>query len=346
MIDPAVISAIQTHHKILCVSHINPDGDAYGSLLGMHWILRQLGKQSVLAMHDPTPKEFQQLPGANEIINPKAVTADYDLIICLDASSIDRIGAVYKEKAHQNIPLLVIDHHVTNTRFGQINWVRADCAATCQLLVYLAQALAVPLTGALAECLLTGIVTDTLCFRTSNTTADVLEAAMHLIRGGAELATITQRTLNQRSLSVLKLWGTVLSQLHFDEGVIWVTISRGQLKTAGKLTNDGQLSGVLITALEADISATFTEKMDEKGRLAVECSFRAKPGFNVSTVALEFGGGGHPAASGCTLAGTLSEVATKVVPALKLARQSHANQLAASQNGSQSENHGVDTARA
>jgi len=141
MIDPRLLHAIGTSNDILCVSHINPDGDAYGSLLGMGWILRQLGKRPVLAMHDPTPKDFQQLPGAQQIINPKAVGDAYDLIICLDASSLDRIGAVYREKVHHGIPLAVIDHHVTNTYFGTINWVRADCAATCQMLVELADAL-------------------------------------------------------------------------------------------------------------------------------------------------------------------------------------------------------------
>ena len=117
MIDPAVIRAIQLHQKILCVSHVNPDGDAYGSLLGMGWILRHLGKRPTLAMHDPTPRDFQQLPGASEIISPKAVANDYDLIIALDASSIDRMGSVYQEKVHRRIPLLVIDHHMTNTLF-------------------------------------------------------------------------------------------------------------------------------------------------------------------------------------------------------------------------------------
>ncbi len=333
MIEPSLIEAIHTHNYILCVSHVNPDGDAYGSLLGMGWILHHLGKQVVLAMHDQTLPEFQNLPGAPQIIAPNAVTDSYDLIIFLDASSRDRVGSVYQENRHQGIPVAVIDHHITNTYFGDINWVRPDCAATCQMLVYLADALQAPLTGALAECLLTGIVTDTLCFRTSNTTAEVLEAAMRLIRGGADLATITQRTLNQRSLGVLKLWGMVLAQMQFEAGVIWATISREQMRLAGDLTSDGQLSSILITVLEADISATFTEKIDEKGLSAVECSFRAKPGFNVATIALELGGGGHPAASGCTLPGTLKVVTTKVVPALKQARQLYANKLAAAQSG-------------
>lgn len=320
MIDPTVLSAIQSGNHILCVSHVSPDGDAYGSLLGMGWILRHLGKTPVLAMHDPTPKEFQMLPGAGEIIGAKAVVDNYDLIICLDASSIDRMGAIYHVGSHRHIPLLVIDHHVTNTRFGTINWVDPTCAATCQMLVALADALEAPLAGPLAECLLTGIVTDTLCFRTSNTTAEVLEAAMRLIRAGAELTTITQRTLNQRSVAILRLWGMALSQMSIEEGVIWATISRQQLKTAGDLTSEGQLSSTLITAAEANISATFTEKLDAQGRPTVECSFRAKPGFNVGSVAFALGGGGHPAASGCTLPGTLAEVTATVVPMLKQVR--------------------------
>ncbi len=335
MIDSALLSMLQTHDHILCTSHVSPDGDAYGSLLGLGWILRYLGKRPVLAMQDKAPKEFQNLPGIQEIVNANAVGTNYDLIVALDSSSIDRLGTVYRPELHQHIPLVVIDHHVTNTYFGQLNWVAPDCAATCQMLVYLAEALHVPLTGRLAECLLTGIVTDTLCFRTSNTDARVLEAAMRLMQGGANLAAITQRTLNQRSFNLFKLWGLVLQHTHLEAGVIWVTVSREQFKRAGDISSDGQLSSTLITAVEADISATFTEKLDEKGRTMVECSFRAKPGFTVGALALELGGGGHPAASGCTLSGTLAEVTDRVVPLLKQARQ---RQLEAAAQG-------VNTAR-
>jgi phosphoesterase RecJ-like protein len=167
-----VIDVIRQHKRILCVSHINPDGDAYGSLLGMGWILRHLGKTPVLAMHDRTPSDFRFMPGSEQIIAPGSVANSYDLIICLDASSPDRMGAVFRPDAHAQIPLLVIDHHITNTRFGTWNWVAPDHAATCQMLVTLAQALSVPLTGPVAQCLLTGLVTDTLGFRTSGGAAD------------------------------------------------------------------------------------------------------------------------------------------------------------------------------
>src|SRR5690606_26013261 len=108
----------------------------------------------------------------------------FDLVICLDSSSPDRMGSAYNPAVHAAAPLLVIDHHITNTRFGDINWVAPETAATCQMVAYLADALEVPLDGELAPCLLTGLVTDTLCFRTSNTDAEVLETAMRLMRGG------------------------------------------------------------------------------------------------------------------------------------------------------------------
>lgn len=320
MIESQILEIIQQHQHILCVSHINPDGDAYGSLLGMGWILQHLGKKPVLAMHDRTPADFRFLPGSEQIINPTAVADHYDLIICLDASSADRMGAVFRPEAHTQLPMLVIDHHVTNTRFGTWNWIAPDYAATCQMLVTLAETLTVPLRGPLAECLLTGLVTDTLGFRTSNTTPAVMEAAVQLMKGGANLADIVARTLSRRSARVFQLWGLVLSSLHLEEGVIWVALTREQMQRAGT-KDDGQLSSMLVTATEANISATFTEKVDEKGQLAVECSFRAKPGFNVGTVAFQLGGGGHPPASGCTIVGTLAEVTARVVPLLKEANR-------------------------
>lgn len=326
MIEPAVVDALRRHDNILCVSHVSPDGDAYGSLLGMGWLLRHLGKEPVLAMHDKTPREFQSMPGARSIIPPAKVGGKYDLIVVLDTSSLDRVGSIFQPELHGQIPLLVIDHHITNTYFGTINWVAPEYAATCQMLVDLADALNVPLTGKLADCLLTGIVTDTLSFRTSNTTVEVLEVAARLMRGGADLVNITQRLLNQRSFGLFKLWGQVLQHVQLEDGVIWTTISLREMKRAGDQTNDGQLSSTLITAVEADISATFTEKRDDQGRPMVECSLRARPGFNVATVAFAFGGGGHPAASGCTLPGGLDEVTALVVPALKQARQEQSTQ--------------------
>ncbi len=205
-----VVAAIGSGDRFLCISHVGPDGDAVGSLLAMGEILHRLEKGATLALQDPVPEGLRFLPGANEIVGAADVADHYDRILVLDASSADRMGSVFRADTHDTIPMVVIDHHITNTYFGDINWVEPGCAATCQMLVYLADALSVPIDGALAEALLTGLVTDTLCFRTSNTTPAVLAAATRLMEGGAKLATITAQTLNSKPYRSLKLWGEVL----------------------------------------------------------------------------------------------------------------------------------------
>ncbi|MEZ4639161.1 MAG: DHH family phosphoesterase [Caldilineaceae bacterium] len=313
-IDPALISTLLGAEKILCVSHVAPDGDAVGSLLGMGWLLRAQGKDPVLALQDAPGEEFSFIPGYADIVGEAQVTDDYDLIVCLDASSPDRMGTIYRSEKHDAIPMIVIDHHLTNTRFGRINWVEPGCAATCQMLVYLADALQTPLTGALAQALLTGLVTDTLGFRTSNTTAQVMQAAMRLMEGGGDLVQIVDWTLRRTSFSVIKLWGEVLNHVQFEDGIIWTTISTAQREAAGATPQEsGGLANHLVTVVGADISATFTERTDDQGQPTVECSFRAKQGFDVSKVAFALGGGGHPPAAGCTVAGQLDEVARRVV---------------------------------
>lgn len=319
-IPVGLVDLIRQSRRILCTSHVSPDGDAIGSLLGMTWILRSLGKEVTAALHDPIPGDFAFLPGAGDIAPPYKVGSNFDLIVSLDASSIDRLGDVYQERKHAGIPLAVIDHHVTNTLFGEVNWVEPDCAATCQQVCYLAGALGASMPAALAECLLTGIVTDTLCFRTSNTTPAVLEAAMHLQQAGATLSTIVQRTLNRMPFSALKLWALVLPGMQLEDGVLWVTVRREQMMAAGQPDGESKLNSIFSTINEADVSAVFTEKIGKNGQPAVECSFRAKPGFNVGELALSLGGGGHPAASGCTILGGVDDVVALVTPQLKQLR--------------------------
>ena len=321
---PLLLSLLESSHNILCVSHVSPDGDAVGSLLGLGAILRSLGKRPTLALQDEAMSEFQFMPGVENIIGPAEVAHSYDLIVCLDTSSIDRIGTVYIPDIHNQIPLAVIDHHVTNTLFGTENWVDTGCAATCQMLVHLADALNVPLSEEIAVSLLTGLVTDTLCFRTANTNTNVMQTTLQLLNAGASLDHIVRNTLDSRSFSLVKLWGAGLANVQIEDGIIWATLNAESRQRSGvePHQSDG-LANFLVTVREADISATFAQRFAKNGQELVECSFRAKPGFNVSQVAFSFGGGGHPPAAGCTVAGTLQEVSARVVEALhELRRQS------------------------
>lgn len=326
-VTPELKAALRNGQAILCLSHVKPDGDAVGSLLGMAWLLRTLGKQPVLALQDAVPDEGGHLPGVDDIITGDSPNYErvvrsraFDLIICLDASSPDRMGTVYNPAVHRAATLLVIDHHVTNTGFGALNWVDPTSVSTTQMVAQLADALDAPLAGPLAICLLTGLVTDTLCFSTSNVSARTLELAMRLMDGGADLAAITQQTVNRRPFRLIKLWSLVLPTVHLADGVVWATATPEMLAQTGTPASEVGLSSYLVTADEADMSAVFIEQINGDGTPRVECSFRAKPGFNVAEVAFALGGGGHPAAAGCTVDGDLATVLPRVVAALQAAR--------------------------
>ena len=329
---PPLLNLLEASHHILCISHVSPDGDAVGSLLGLAWILRAMGKRPVLALQDGLTQEFQFLPGVEDIIGPAEVARnydlratdgrDYDLIVCLDTSSVDRMGTAYCPEIHSQIPLIVIDHHITNTFFGTENWVDVGSAATCQMVVRLADALDVPLTEQIAVSLLTGIVTDTLCFRTANTDANVLQTVSRLLAAGADLNHIVSNTLESRSFGLLKLCGAGLASAQLEDGIIWALLTSASREQSGVEAHQSDgLANFLLTVREADISVTFAQRFDQSGQERIECSFRAKPGFDVSQIAFPFGGGGHPPAAGCTILGTLQEVSSRVVAALQEMRR-------------------------
>lgn len=185
------------------------------------------------------------------------------------------------------------------------------------MLVHLADALNVPLSEEIAVSLLTGLVTDTLCFRTANTNTNVMQTTLQLLNAGASLDYIVRNTLDSRSFNLVKLWGAGLANVQIEDGIIWATLNAKSRQRSGvePHQSDG-LANFLVTVREADISATFAQRFAKNGQELVECSFRAKPGFNVSQVAFAFGGGGHPPAAGCTVTGTLQEVSARVVDAL------------------------------
>lgn len=319
-IPPELLDALRASQRVLVASHIRPDGDAVGSLLGMAAILRALGKDVTVSLQDQPPWELQSLSRTGEILHPSRIAGTFDTFISVDASTPDRLGTVL-DAAPKPYRFLVIDHHVTNPGFGDINWVSPKDAATCQMLVRLADALGVEITPEMAQIIMTGLVTDTLCFRTTNTTAATMEAGMRLLALGANLASITENILDVRSFSVLRLWGQVLDHAQLEAGVIWATLSKAEF-AAAQIDDyeDGSLSSMLIRTQNADISATFIEKSDKRGNPAVECSFRARSAFDISGVADQLGGGGHPQAGGVTVAGTLDEVVARVVPLLQAVR--------------------------
>ncbi len=302
---------LSAHHPLL-ICHVAPDGDAVGSMVGLGRALRQMGLEPTLACADPVPARFNYILDLETVVQD--VGDSFDLVISLDCSDLVRLGRFTEMQAFDNVPLLNIDHHVTNLNFGDVNLVDARASSTAEIVLRLLEYMAVPIDAELAICLLTGIVTDTRGFRTSNVTTQVMEAALRLMNAGASLPYITQRGLDRRSSAAILLWREALASLHVKNRVAWATISLAMRQAANYVGNgDAGLVSFLVSADDADIAAVFVERED--GR--VEVSFRAVPGFDVARVALQFGGGGHALAAGCNLSGPLEEAQSRVLAVLQ-----------------------------
>jgi len=309
---PELLDALQSARRPLLITHISPDGDAIGSLTALGYLLYRMGKDPILACQDKAPNAFNFLPFYDRIVQ-NVDDANADLVIALDSSDPSRLGDIYDEAQFADLPLLVIDHHITNVYFGDINWVEPACCATDELIFHLARVLNEPLDEALATALLTGIVTDTRGFRTSNVTPAVMHITGQLLDAGAPLAMITERTLDTRSMALIKLWARVLDTVELSDGVISAINAIQMRKDLGGLIRAEGLVSFILGAEEAKIAAVFTEMPEGK----VECSFRALPGYDVSQIAFEMGGGGHPPAAGCTTDGDLPGVRRKIVALLQ-----------------------------
>ena len=213
-------------------------------------------------------------------------------------------------------PIIVLDHHVTNLHFGTLNYVDPRAASTSEIVFALADALGAPIGQEAATCLLTGVVTDTLGFRTSNVTPKVLTIASRLMELGADLHRITELTLGNRPLSIMRLWGLALSRLHLEDGILWAEVTREMREQAGVPDeDDGGLVSHLITAHEARVAAVFGELNDG----TIDLDLRATLPYEVASVALRLGGGGHPQASGAHLPGPLADAEQQVLTLLRAA---------------------------
>lgn len=305
----AAANAIADAQTVLVASHVSPDGDAIGSLLGMAGALSGLGKTVTAAVDEGVPDELAFLPNSQTIL-PKLAHGEFDLMIALDASDIERIGKVGKYGLTHSRHVINLDHHPTNTRFGDIRLVVPEAVAAAEVVFDLLQFAGWPLSRDIAFALLAGLVTDTQGFRIPATSSRSLEIAQALMEAGAPLSEIMAQTLNRRSFAEVMLWQKALQSVQLRGGLISAAITQQDLKRANLLNmTDGGLVNYLVDVDAAKVAVVFKELPT-----AVEISFRAKPGYDVGRLALALGGGGHVLAAGCTLAGSLQQAQKQVLP--------------------------------
>ena len=313
-LDRKIYHKIKESQSCLIVSHVRPDADAVGSLLGLGLSLLKAGKDVQMVLEDGAGR-FGYLPGVDAI---RQVPEDqFDLIIIVDCSDPDRVG---KALVDYRKPDLVVDHHKTNLQFGTYNVVEPDQVATAAILFDHMPAWGLAIDAQIATCLLAGIVGDTIGFRTPNVDSEVMRKSAALIDLGADLADIYREELVLKPFTAVRYWGSGLERIEKDDGLVWTSLQVADRQKIGYPENDdADLVNVLSSVQEAEIALIFVEQSKNE----VKVSWRARPGLDVSGIAFEFGGGGHAAAAGADIEGALEDVKEKV---LRKTRELLANQ--------------------
>lgn len=311
---PEAIAAIRDAGRILLACHVNPDGDALGSMIALALGLEHLGKEAVLLSADGVPGLYEFLPESRKVVR-QTERRDFDLAIVLDAGDLSRIGA--SAEAVSAAPRLMdIDHHVTAGQFGDIRLLDATAAATAEIVYDLLLALTVPLTLPIAENLLCALLTDTGSFRFMNVTPRTMEIGAELIRLGASPNAIAERVFENKPFAAQKLLGRALDSLQrsSDGRIVWAHVTQADFQHFGGTDEDTEGVVNAVRAVRgAEVALFFREMLS--GRLRV--SLRSRENFDVSAIAQQFGGGGHRLASGCSLDGPLSVAEARVVAAVQ-----------------------------
>ncbi|MGJ3238275.1 MAG: DHH family phosphoesterase [Anaerolineae bacterium] len=307
------VAAIHAADTILIVTHIRPDGDALGSSLGLASALHQLNKTVTVAVDGGTPEFFSWLPGAEQIVG-ELTKGEWDLTVATDASDEQRTGNVGQFAFQHSKQIINIDHHRTNSYFGDIHLIDPDVASASQIAYRLCEQLSLNWDYALAQPLLTGLVTDTLGFRTHGTGVAELEIAQHLIQAGASLAEATHRSLDVMSQQELALWKRILPNVHQEGIIAGTTVTRADMHAVGMNDMD---TGNIVSFLRKVSGVHITYALREDSGGIVKVSLRSDPGFDVAEPASALGGGGHTNASGAEFNGTIEACLEQLIPLLR-----------------------------
>lgn len=301
---------IQAAQNICLLSHERPDGDAVGSLLGLTVSLQLYGKAAVPVLADGVPGRFRFLPAAQSVQTRLPDT--WDLLICVDSGDLGRLGLDPTRLG--GAPDVNIDHHPTNTEYAGVNIVDPSAASTAEILYDMILALEMPMDLDVATNLLAGIVNDTIGFRTTNVSPRVLRVAADLLERGAPLAEIYDRCLSQMSFEAARYWGSGLSNLERDGGLIWASLSLKDRQRIGYPgPDDADLIDLLSTIDEGQIVVILVEQPGGKTKV----SWRCQDGLDVSGLAASFGGGGHKPAAGAVIEGSLADATLRVIEATR-----------------------------
>ena len=314
----AVMEAIRRHRRFAVTSHVNPEGDALGSALALAGLLKRLGKLAVVATDGGIPAAFRFFPPVAKVIGRPTPRLCPEVAITVDVPVLSRLGCM--EQLFQRTPLtLNIDHHVSNQRFADVNWVEPKAAAVGEMIYYLYRAFRVKPRLDEALCMYVSIVTDTGSFRYMSTTPAVHRIASELISLGVSPLKVAQDLYECHSPRDLKFLGAVLSGLKSspDGKIAWVEVPRSLMKAFGPGSEiKDELVNYPRSVRTAEVAFVLREG-ETPGE--IRASMRSKGRVDVNQIAKQFNGGGHMAASGCTIDGTLAQARRKILAVVRKA---------------------------
>jgi phosphoesterase RecJ-like protein len=315
-----VLDAVHQNKTFCIVGHIRPDGDCVGSQLGLALALQNEGKKVVCWNEDLVPDKYRFLNRDGLFQKPKG-GMKFDCVIATDCASFERLGTVSKCVARRRI-LINIDHHESNTRYGDINWVSARESSTGELIYRLLKVAHWPITKPIADCLFTAVSTDTGSFQYPTTRPATFHVGAELVTRGANLAKICDEVYQSYPLSRVRLLKHIYNhfRLTHQNQIAYFWLRQVDFARAG--SEGDETEGLIdhIRDIEPVVVACVFEEIEPQ---LTRISLRSKSDkINVSDIAEKFGGGGHPAAAGARISGKPLSVQRRIIAAVKRALNS------------------------
>jgi len=312
-----VIEAIKKNKKFLITAHVNLEGDSLGSQLAMKELLIGMGKSVCILDNDAVPDHYKFLPKAYEVSNDFDINRDFDVAVVLDCPTIKRVGKVGKVIKDKAKLVINIDHHISNEKFGDINWVDPRASSAGEMVYRLYKETGVKVTKEVALSLYIAILTDTGSFNYDNTSSVTHEIAGELLGYGLDPALVSESVYERRSVEDIRLLALVLDTLKVnnDGTIAYMEVTKEMLdKTDANMTKSEGLINYARSIDKVKVAVLFKEDLKDKNKINI--SFRSKGNgetIDVNKIASTFGGGGHMRASGCIVEGSLKEAERKIL---------------------------------
>ena len=305
-----VLHQIEQRKRFVLTSHARPDGDAIGSALACCQVLRAMGKQADVVLHDGVPRIYRSLPFADQVLQADRVGGDYEAAIILECDSIHRTRLQGLEGRF----LISIDHHISGRPFAHVNWIDPQAVATGEMVFRLAREAGAPFSPEIATCLYTALMTDTGSFMFQGTNEHTFALARELVLAGADPSHCARSIYFAHSVAKMRLLGEALRNLNTEGHVGWTWVSQEQMERCGAREEDCEgLVNYVLSIGEVEVAAFFRELPEKRFRV----SLRSKGTLDVARVAERFGGGGHECASGCSIDGPLGNAVQQILQILR-----------------------------